>query len=73
MNKYLEEDLIKSECIFYKSVINRSLVCFTKPMIDYEILADTNTSSQTRILHYMVLQQALVTCKNRKLILLFHH
>ena len=40
-NKYLEEGLIKSEYIFYKSIINRWLVGFTKPMIDYEILADS--------------------------------
>ena len=41
MNKYLEECLIKSEYIFYKSIINRWLVGFTKRMIDYEILADS--------------------------------
>ena len=41
MNKYLEEDFIKTEYIFYKSIINRWSIGFTKPMIDYEILADS--------------------------------
>ena len=39
MNKYLEEGLIKSEHIFYTLIINRWSVSFTKPMMDYEILA----------------------------------
>ena len=41
MNKYLEEGLIKNEYIFKKSIINQWSVSFTKPMIDYEILADS--------------------------------
>ena len=43
MNKYmyLEEGLTKSENIFHKSIINWWLVGFTKSMIDYEILADS--------------------------------
>ena len=41
MNKYLEEGLIKSEYIFYKSIINRWSVGFTKLLIDYEIPADS--------------------------------
>ena len=41
MNKYLEEGLIKSEDIFYKWIFNRWSVGFTKPMIDFEILADS--------------------------------
>ena len=41
MNKYLEEGLIKSEYIFSKSSINRWLMGFTKPNINYEILADS--------------------------------
>ena len=41
INKYLEEGLIKSEYIFYKSIINWWSVRFTKPMINYEILADS--------------------------------
>ena len=28
-------------CVFYNSIINRRSVGFTKPMIDYEILADS--------------------------------
>ena len=40
MNKDLEQGQIKSEYIFYKSIINRWSVGFRKPMIDYEILAD---------------------------------
>ena len=34
MNKFLEEGLMKSEYIFYKSIINRWSVGFTKFMID---------------------------------------
>ena len=41
MNKNLEEGLIKSGYIFYKSIISQWSVGFTKPMIDYEILADS--------------------------------
>ena len=41
MNKYLVEGLIKSDYIFYKSIIHRWSVGFTKPKIDYEILADS--------------------------------
>ena len=41
MNRYKEEGKIKSEHIFYKSIINRWSVSFTKPMIDYEILANS--------------------------------
>ena len=37
----MEEGLIKSKYIFYKSIINRRPVGFTKPMIDYESLADS--------------------------------
>ena len=40
--KYLEEGLIKSDYIFYKSIINRWSVGFKKKtIIDYEILADS--------------------------------
>ena len=46
MNKYLEEGLIKIEYIFYKSIIYRWSIGFTKPMIDYEIPADS--------LHYLL-------------------
>ena len=41
MNKYLEEGIIKTEYIFYQSIINRWSVGFTKPMVDYEIQADS--------------------------------
>ena len=41
MNKYLEDGWIKSEYIFYKSIITQWSVGFTKPMIDNEILADS--------------------------------
>ena len=41
MNKYLEEGYIKREYIFYKSIINSWSVGFTKPLIDYEILTDS--------------------------------
>ena len=41
MNKYLEEGYFKSEYIFYKLIINRWSIRFTKPMTDYEILADS--------------------------------
>ena len=41
MNKYLEEGLIKTEYIGYKLIINRWSVSFTKLMINYEILADS--------------------------------
>ena len=40
MNMYLEQGLIKSESIFFKSsIINWWSIGFTKTMIDYEILA----------------------------------
>ena len=39
---YLEEGYIKREYIFYKSIINRWSVGFSKPMINYEILADSH-------------------------------
>ena len=39
MNKFQVEDWIKSEYIFCKSIISRWSVCFTKPIINYEILA----------------------------------
>ena len=41
MNKYLEEGLIKSEYIFYELIINQWSVHLTKPMINYEILANS--------------------------------
>ena len=41
MNKCLEWGLIKSDYIFYKTVISRWSVGFTKPMIDYEILVNS--------------------------------
>ena len=44
MNKYLEEGWIKSEYIFYKSIITQWSVGFTKLMIDSEILADSHTT-----------------------------
>ena len=41
MKKYLEKGWIKSEYIFYKSIINQWSAGFTKPMIGYEFLADS--------------------------------
>ena len=41
MNKYQEEGLIKSGYIFYKLIINWWSISFTKTMLDYEILADS--------------------------------
>ena len=41
---YLEEGLIKIEYIFYKPIINWWSAGFTKPMIDKEILADSQHS-----------------------------
>ena len=37
----MEKGLIKNKYIVYKSIVNRWSVGFTKPMFDYEILADT--------------------------------
>ena len=48
MNKYQEEDYIKSENIFCKLIISRWSVGFTKPIISCEILAD---SPRRRITH----------------------
>ena len=47
MNKYLEEGSFKSKYIFYKSIINRLSVDFTKPMVDYKILAYKDVSFVT--------------------------
>ena len=41
MNMYLEMSYIKNEYIFYKSIIHRWSVGFTKSMIDCEIQADS--------------------------------
>ena len=40
MYRYLEEGLIKNAYIFYKLIMNQWSVGFTKPMTNYEILAD---------------------------------
>ena len=39
MTRYLEDGWIKSEYIFYKSILTQWSVGFTKPMINNEILA----------------------------------
>ena len=41
MNKYLEEGKNKKGYIFYKLNFSQWSVGFTKPMIDYEILANS--------------------------------
>ena len=43
MTRYLEDGWIKSEYIFYKSIITQWSVGFTKPMINNEILVDSPT------------------------------
>ena len=42
MNKYLEEGLIKSEYIFYKSIINWWSASFTKSSMKFWPIPNTN-------------------------------